>query len=254
MSLLAQLQHFGLSEKEGRVYAAALELGPSPVQVISKKAGVNRATTYVQIASLSSRGLMTTYEQGKKRFFVAESPERLSALYEEELHILRDKERALQELLPELKRLRPSAGMPTVRLFEGQDGLEMARQELLHAANKEIVSVIGLEHYAQVVPQESRVRQFYRVKKAEFRGRVILCAKNPAEFKRDEEAAHFDRRVVASVQFDFPGEFVAFDDKVVLLTYKSEPVAVMIESKTMADMMRSLFNMAWEKVKNDRRV
>lgn len=235
------------------MYAAALELGPSPVQVISKKAGVNRATTYVQIASLSARGLMTTYEQGKKRFFVAESPERLSALYEEELHILRDKEKALQELMPELKRLRPNTGMPTVRLFEGQDGLEMARQELMHAKNKDIVDFLGQDHYRQAVPEASRVQQYLRVKKAGFRGKVILSTKDFAQYERDETTT-FDRRVISGEQYKIPGELAVFDDKIVMLSYKGEPVAVMIENKEMAEMLSSLFNLAWEKVKGDRRV
>lgn len=253
MSLFVQLQHFGLSDKEARVYAAALELGPSPVQAISKKAEVNRATTYVQIATLSNRGLMTTYEQGKKTFFVAESPERLSALYEEELHMLRDKERALQELLPELKRLRPNDGMPTVRLFEGQDGLEMARQELMHATKKEMIGILGEDYYATAVPIASRIQQYNRVKKAGFHGKVILVSKDFAEYPRDETAVS-DRRVVSSAQYNFPGELAIFDDKVVILSYKGEPTAVMIENKEMAEMMRSIFNLAWEKVKNDKKV
>ncbi|OHE33815.1 MAG: hypothetical protein A3J94_16070 [Syntrophus sp. RIFOXYC2_FULL_54_9] len=62
--LKKQLEHLGLSDKESKVYLAALELGPTPVQDISHKAHVNRATTYVMIESLSARGLMSTFQKG----------------------------------------------------------------------------------------------------------------------------------------------------------------------------------------------
>ena len=80
--LKKELEHLGLSEKESRVYLAALELGPSPVQDISHKAHVNRATTYVMIEALSARGLLSTFQKGKKRFYAAESPDRLLTIVE----------------------------------------------------------------------------------------------------------------------------------------------------------------------------
>ena len=68
------LQKIGLTEKEAKVYLAALELGQSTVQQISQKAKVNRATTYVILESLMDKSVIKTLEQGKKRFFVAEGP------------------------------------------------------------------------------------------------------------------------------------------------------------------------------------
>ena len=45
MTLDKELQKIGLSEKEAKVYLAALELGQASVQNIARKAEVNRATT-----------------------------------------------------------------------------------------------------------------------------------------------------------------------------------------------------------------
>jgi len=71
------LQQIGLSEKEAKVYLASLELGPSTAQTIAAKATVNRPTTYVMIESLIKRGLMSSFQKGKKRFFVAGKPTQL---------------------------------------------------------------------------------------------------------------------------------------------------------------------------------
>lgn len=252
MTIYEQLHHFGLSDKEAKVYIAALELGPSPVQAISKKAGVNRATTYVQIATLNGRGLMSSFDKGKKRYFAAESPERLMALYEDEMHHLKEKEDVLKEMLPELKRMRPVDGVPTVRLFEGQDGLEAVRQELLKSESKNFEDFAGHEVYFKSVPTASARRQFERVKSLGIKGKVILVSEDPGKFIPADRPTHLDRRVVSAEKYDVPGEIAVFDNKVTMLAYKGDPVAIMIESKEIAQIVRSLFQLAWEKVKDNR--
>jgi len=83
-ALLRELEKLGLSDKEAAVYLASLELGPSPVQVISRKAEVNRATTYVMIEVLLQKGLMSTFDKGKKTMYTAEKPERLHRIVHHE--------------------------------------------------------------------------------------------------------------------------------------------------------------------------
>ena len=98
--LIERLAEYGLSDKESLVYLAMLELGPASVQDIAKKAGVNRATTYVMIEALKRRGLMATFEKGKKTMFVAESPDVLKKLTDQEKKAIQEKENRLQEALP----------------------------------------------------------------------------------------------------------------------------------------------------------
>ena len=46
-NLAKKLEAVGLTEKQAKVYVAALFLGPAAVQRIAEQAEVNRATTYV---------------------------------------------------------------------------------------------------------------------------------------------------------------------------------------------------------------
>ena len=75
-----ELQQLGLSDKEAKTYLASLELGPVSVQEIAKKSGLKRPTVYFAIEQLIKMGLMSSFEKGKKRYFSAESPERLVSL------------------------------------------------------------------------------------------------------------------------------------------------------------------------------
>ena len=71
------LQAVGLQEKEAKVYLAALELGKGTAQQIAIKAELKRPTTYVIMEELMRQGLVSSFYEGKKQYFVAENPERL---------------------------------------------------------------------------------------------------------------------------------------------------------------------------------
>ena len=115
-----ELIDLGLSEKEAAVYLASIQLGPSPVQKISNKSRVNRATTYVIIESLMEMGLMSKYDEGKKTFFVAEKPERLVNYFEEKGRDLKDKIFKINQIVPELNSLyNDLSDKPKVKYYEG---------------------------------------------------------------------------------------------------------------------------------------
>ena len=91
----------GYSEKESRVYLASLELGPTSVQNIAKKAGVKRVTTHAVLNVLMKRGMFEVSVVGKKRNYAATSPEVLLLHLRQEKMNLDMKERILDELLHE---------------------------------------------------------------------------------------------------------------------------------------------------------
>src|SRR6185436_5706207 len=99
----AELKKLGLKDKEAAVYLSCLQLGPSPVQPIARKAKVVRATTYVVLESLMNRGLITKYKEGKKTLFSAEPPRQLMRLLEKEREDIQEKQRELEHILPELQ-------------------------------------------------------------------------------------------------------------------------------------------------------
>lgn len=126
-----ELQNFGLSEKEAKVYLAALELGTATIQELSKKSGVNRATTYIQVELLIQRGLVSSTDRQKKSLFIAEKPQRL-------VDILNDKKIKVEELEDKFTKLMPDfeaiynvhSDRPRVRFFAGEAGLNSWRNDV----------------------------------------------------------------------------------------------------------------------------
>jgi len=236
----------GLSEKEARIYVAALQLGPAPIQEIAEHAQVNRPNAYVLIEALSERGLISTTVQENKRLFIAEAPDRLLLLLQLQRQELENRERKLSELLPKLAAVFHNKWQkPEIRYLDGPMGLSALRTEFEHLEG-DIVQIIGYDAFRAAVnfpaTQEHReelARQFVPTRA------IFVTKEKDATF---DLWGGFEWRVVSPEQFAFPveGEITIRDDHIYFFSYAKGPLAVDVRSKVLADTLRALFEIAWK--------
>lgn len=119
--MVEMLLKLGLSEKEAKVYLAALTLGSAPAAKIAQQAGVNRPVTYVILEKLAQMKLVTYYDKGKIQTYTAESPERLSLILQEQEREIKRTYAELEEKLPELQSLFTQHEGVRLRLYESSD-------------------------------------------------------------------------------------------------------------------------------------
>jgi len=242
--LVKLLAEYGLSDKESNVYLAMLELGPASVQEIAKKAGVNRATTYVMIESLKRRGLMSTFDKGKKTMFVAESPERLRRLIAQEMRAVQEKENRLNEVLPSFLALFNSASQekPLVKFFEGEEGIKIMRDMYLQSRG-ELLSFFAVDESSIKISQIDEQSRFACNEK--LFGRTIAAIKPGMTYPK----VNFDRWPVKTIPFEtypFTGEVICFDNKVSFTIMKAQPIIFLIENKETYDLIHSMFEFMWK--------
>ncbi|MBU0646015.1 hypothetical protein KJ611_00860 [Patescibacteria group bacterium] len=243
--LARELLHFGLSEKEAAVYLAALEMGPSPVQDISHKAKVNRATTYVMIEALTNRGLMSTYVKGKKRFYAAETPDRLRTILRMQQKELEEKENELGEVLPLLLALYNAEGAkPQIRYLEGSEGLQTVRQTFnkLEGEFIQIVPYDDLKAFEEIMAQQSEHLKELAEQNASYR--ALLVMKDP-KVENIPKALNGEARVIPADKFPIHSEITVRGNHILLYSFKSAILSVVIVSQEIADAIRALFDMAW---------
>ncbi|MEK7520236.1 MAG: helix-turn-helix domain-containing protein [Patescibacteria group bacterium] len=238
------LERFGLSEKEARVYLASLELGPATAAQIAQKAGVNRATTYVEIESLMKMGLVSTHEKNKKTLFTAEDPEALKRILQRRQERFQRAHQALNELLPELSNLYHYAGeKPKVRFFEGKEGLLTMQEDFLKTKDKMIEGLYNVDNYHKVFSRTER-EQYYAVRlKKKIHGRTLY----------NREAGPFDSpdkitedRFVSTDKFNFSSDITIYDSKVAIASLRGKLMGVIIENEEIANTVRALFRLAWD--------
>jgi len=237
-----ELINLGLAEKEAKVYLASLELGKSPVQQIAKKSGVNRATTYVIIKTLIKKGLMSSYHEAKKQFFVAEDPEKLSILFRNQEQELKRKKNYLEKILPELKALDVSKEeKPTVRYFEGKEGVRSMAEEL-YIKNKDKVArmIYSYDLLKKLFSDEEMLSMRKKRQNKKIRVRSIV------NDDKNNLTSDSQRYLLSSKEYPITADIAFFGNKVRMVAQKKPYSGLIIENKEISDTLKILFDLAWE--------
>ncbi|PIQ92932.1 MAG: hypothetical protein COV69_00535 [Parcubacteria group bacterium CG11_big_fil_rev_8_21_14_0_20_39_14] len=242
MAYETELKNLGLSEKEAKVYLVSLELGPETMLKISRQAGVNRPTTYVQVESLMKKGLMSSFTKGKKRYFSAEPPERLLGLVEAVRKDFEEKEKSFKTILSELKNIFNVSGeRPKVRFYEGREGFQAIIGDVLRSKFKSMEEFTSLEDAYKVFPphpKDHRHKILAKFKKIPMRV-IYTSSQKPVVLQARS-------RFVPKEKFPFSTDITIYGEKVAIFSLRGKLIGTIIESKEIADTLRAIFDLSWD--------
>ena len=243
--VVQELRKLGLSDKESKVYLASLELGYAPIQKISEKAGINRATTYVIMDQLIARGLAAHFNKGKKRYFAAESPDQLLGLLRIQEQEVLEKKREFQRILPELRSVYNLAeDKPKVMFFEGLKGLENIQDDFLSCKDKEIISIHNQDDVNKIFGENTEYSR--RRKKLKIHVKTLYTAESGRKPQRHNKANLLEARHLPSDKFRFRSDITIYDNKIAIASLRDKLVGVIIENQNIADTFREVFELAWK--------
>lgn len=239
-TLEQNLLDYGLTNKQAKVYLAALQLGTANVQAIAEKAGVERTNTYDAIEGLIDKRLMSITTSGKKRFFSAEPPEALR-------QVIKEKESKLIQLLPELRSLHNVSDFkPRIRFYPGVEGYKAVYEDTLTVSDRllfgiyssqDIIDVLGMDFIRRIINQ--------RVEKG-----ITLRVIRPREtevaglWPAGEEELREVR--LAPKGMIFPLVTFVYDNKVIILSSKRETFGLVMESHDIALAHQNYFKALWQ--------
>ncbi|OHA04325.1 MAG: hypothetical protein A3A28_05990 [Candidatus Sungbacteria bacterium RIFCSPLOWO2_01_FULL_47_32] len=242
--MINELKQNGLSEKEARVYLAALELGKGTVQDIAKKAGVNRTTVYVMITVLEKRGLMKQVKIGKRSFFVAENPDAIISMLHKEKNGIEDREREMRKILPELKTLfNVAPGRPKIRFYEGTEVYKKIAEDIFEADTREILEIYNADLIRDVI-SDDEAKEFYKKRLARGIFYRALYTRKEGPFRTPPEKA--EERFLSKEEFPVSGNIFIYGNRVGMASLKGSIIGVIIESDEISETLKSLFELGWE--------
>ena len=232
------LVNAGLTLRESEAYLALLELKESLVSELSKKTKENRTHLYDTLNSLIKKGLASYVIKNGKKYFRPSSPEKI-------IDYLREKEKLIEEKLPELNELyKPKIKAPVIEVFEGKEGIKTVLRDVLKE-NKEWLCLGSTGKSKEVIPfflehlHKQRVKQKLKLK-------VIY---NNDKFGR-ERGKEVEKQKYSEVKYmpkTSPTTTYIYGEKVIVIVWEKEKlVAVMIQDKDIADSYRSYFNGLWK--------
>lgn len=241
--IISNLQQLGLSEKESRVYFATLEIGEATAQAIATKSGVNRSNTYIMIEALTKRGLMSSFQKGKKRFFIAGSPGQLLYIIEQAKQDILSKEKVARELSKFLSESQNTekADDSSVRKFEGLDGVHFLQEEILNMDKSIIKEIVNIDDARKFIPPmtegdiKSRIYKKHSI-------RSVYTSAHGEDSELSKKAAKFLKKRNCKLR----GDTIIFKDKIVFVSYRDKPYGIIIEDSEFASTMNELFDTLYQ--------
>ena len=242
----------GLSDKEANLYLAVLELGKASVQQLSEQSGMKRVTAYVILEQLLEVGLIKQMTEGKKKLYHAAHPSTLEKLLEGRISQLEAQRADLKGRMDQLEAMYNfRTDKPTVRYFEGKDGLEeldrYGRGQLTEGM--EVLGISPHDLIAQAFPKRRTEAVNERLEK-KITSKVIYVddaeTSEAANKKQLREGIHFSRK-----ELDLKGTCVVYTGwGVKFFSYDPKDYfGVLIQSPEIADILEKVFSLAWDGAK-----
>ncbi|MGV8150279.1 MAG: TrmB family transcriptional regulator [Candidatus Woesearchaeota archaeon] len=236
---IEELQKFGLSKQEATIYIALLQSQEALVSEIAQKTGYNRSSLYTILDQMTKKSFITYIVKNNIRYYRATEPSRI-------LVVLKEKERAFLNILPELNKLhKPRDKKPIIEILEGKEGIKTLVNDILrqkktwyaYTSPGRGINILGA--YTDVFEKERQ--------KAKITLNVIVL-KTKLGYKRAKE---FKKMKYTNIRympeiFDSPSTTWIYGDRIaVCFWYEEYPFAMRIIDRKLAETQKHHFDMLW---------
>ena len=219
-----------LTDNEIKVYLALINFGPCLAGLISRKTGLHRRTVYDLTDTLIKKGFIGYIKQNNRRLFSASNPGRI-------IEILREKESLLLPVVEKLKEKYSSVKEKEETIFyKGKEGIKAVFEEQL---NSKEVLILGASSKAY------ETLQFYfhwydkKRKEKKIKARII------AQDKAIKRLPLSEIRYLPE-KYSSPMAINIYGDKVAIILWAKQPVAIIIKQKDIAEGYRNYFELLWK--------
>ena len=241
--MITQLQQLGLTQQEALVYLFLLENGQSTVKQLSKTLNISATNCYHLLDSLVAQKLITEVTGVKIKTYVARDPESL-------IQRTTDLQTIAQQLAPDLRALYTiQKNKPTVRFFDGQDGIQEIYLQTLHAQTKKIIAV-GSTNQRNKSMQRFFDRYRKQVHDREIVVYDILTPNSAAVANATKQVmrGYYDAKLLPKNVADIPTDILIWDDSVALITLQEPYFGTIITQPLIAQTMSAVLETLWAKL------
>jgi sugar-specific transcriptional regulator TrmB len=232
------LENIGLTQGEIKVYLALLELGSSTAGDILEKASIQNSVFHLCVNSLIEKGLVSYVKKNKFRIYSAASPEAV-------VSYVKDKEKELQNLLPQLKeKQQHSKEKQEVELFEGIKGIMTLLNILIEDAKKGDEFLMFTAE-ADNLEKSEEIQKFYEMYDAKRKDKGLIV-KGVAQ---KSLKSLFEKRKSLKMKYTnlpIPANTGICNNKMVLISWEDKPTGVLITSKNIVEKQKRFFNAYWD--------
>lgn len=248
------LAQIGLSTKEAQIYLELLTIGPQAVSVISKRIGLNRSTTYCILKSLEEKGLVSSCRHNNVRFCTANDPNCLIGFLDGKCKTFDYYKSELMMVIPHFRSLMASYNFkkPLINYYDGMEGVKYVIYDAL-STKGDFCAYLCLHKWFEHGMKDFLLHyKDFRIatKKIPLRAMAPDTKEVRDFFEQNYDKKNSLTKILyvkdASYLEIFKNEMNIYDNKVAIIHLdKGQEYGVIIENKEIADMHKSIFEMAW---------
>lgn len=246
-SFSTSLAAVGLSPKESQLYLELLETGPVTVAPLMDRLGYKRGDLHYLLDSLEKKKLIARRRERNRDIIIPESPWRLQEFGAAAKKQAEQRERVVQNLLPDLvARYVLATNRPAVRQLEGVSGIEEVYAEILRQKKDLLIFASAYDHQNAALDKAIDLA-IKRQHRAGIKTRALVM---PA-LAIDRRYLDYCRRFGVTnhfwprADFSLPSQIIVFGDFVALSSLKDEIITTLIQNKNIAQSLRGLFELIW---------
>lgn len=240
MNLVKALSDIGLKDKESKVYLALLELGPSLVSVLSRKAGTNRVSTYHVLGKLMEGGYVTQMINKEMKYFAAVDP----VLIVEQVNA---RAQRVSSALEELKNLQNMYQKKAkTHHFQGLNGIKAMIQDTLLTPGP----ILNFSYSQKIREQWPEYDDEYICQRIRRKISIKCICPMDSEvlkIKGTDREAYRETRIIPLEEFPLACEINIYADKTAFMSFEPNDLfGIIIENENFTSSHRYMFNMAWK--------
>jgi sugar-specific transcriptional regulator TrmB len=238
-------QDLGLSQNEARIYEILLREGELTVPEISLKSGIHRRNAYDTIERLITKGMAFSVLASRNNKYNAVDPAKL-------IEIIREKERRVATVLPELERkFRNRIAPAEAYIYKGLEGQKNIWSDVLRVGETSyFVGAKGswfdkrISEEALVFFKKAKKRKIKFVQLFDFEARSI--PNFPKHFPGELEYRFLPKECSTNSVMHIFGDYVVTYTGASLLQLDEHAVFFVLRSRQLADSYRSWFGFMWK--------
>ncbi len=244
LNLKEILASVGLSDKEALVQTVLLQEGSLRVRQIVALTNLNRTTIYGILKKLIKEGLVSSSNKGGITEYQSIEPGLFLSYFERKKNELSETQKEYEKILPHIKNIKKHKDLyPKIRFFEGVEGIKQAYEDTLeNNKEKQILDISGTDAVYKVMGKKWVDYYINRRAKLNIQCKVIAPHTGWSRFSKENDCKYLRETKLLPVGYLYENEINIYDNKVATFSFTSDPpVALIIEDKTLSDMLRNLF-------------
>ena len=239
------LTKIGLTKNEIKVYTTLLKLGSALAGEITSYSGVHRRNVYDSIERLIEKGLVSFVVINNRKWFKAADPSRLLVVIDEQKNRLDISREEIEKLIPQLRTLPNIKEKQDVLYFKGKEGIKTVYEGIL-AAGK---SYIG---YGPGIHIDSLLKNYfehYVQRRIQSKIHLRMIWDEASRGKPYTKTPLMESKFIPNEMSSYTASRIYGDKVAIFLFSEEQPIAIVIENKTIAEGYRKYFEVMWKAAK-----